>query len=95
VSSATIRVTMNPGWLQHLDAPNNALLAVLAARVQADATAMVPVDTGALRDSLFSQVEDGVAIVGATEDYAAMVELGTSKSHPQPYLRPALYKKRG
>lgn len=51
---------------------------------------IVPVDTGALRDSISKEVEGSKLSVGATEDYAAYVELGTSKMGARPYLRPAI-----
>lgn len=63
-------------------------------KVQAAATRLCPVDTGRLRASLSYDVgEDAqgpLGIVGSNVEYAAMVELGTSRSHAQPYLRPAL-----
>ena len=50
-----------------------------------------PVDTGRLRSSLKVEILDGgkTAEVSANTNYAAAVELGTSKQKPQPYLGPA------
>jgi len=51
------------------------------------------VQTGRLRSSIaFQVVNDGglVARVGSNVEYAAFVELGTDRSRPYPYLRPAL-----
>ena len=53
----------------------------------------VPVDTGALRDSI--GVSPGGAYVAsavASASYAAMVEYGTSKMPPQPYMLPAAHR---
>ena len=52
----------------------------------------VPVDTGALRDSCFVNINVvGSRIqlqIGATEHYAVYVELGTSSHAARPYIRP-------
>lgn len=50
-----------------------------------------PVDTGRLRNSITHEVEmgDKSAIIGTNVEYAAFVELGTSKMKARPYLRPA------
>lgn len=50
-----------------------------------------PVDTGRLRNSITHEVDmsDQAAIIGTNVEYAAYVELGTSKMRAQPYLRPA------
>lgn len=53
---------------------------------------IVPVKTGALRDSCFAQitVENGrlVLSIGATAPYAVYVELGSIRNAAQPYIRP-------
>jgi HK97 gp10 family phage protein len=66
-----------------------------AARWAADmARSLCPVDTGFLRDSISHEVRrigTGFAIVVlAGAEYALYVELGTSVSRAQPFLRPAL-----
>lgn len=50
-----------------------------------------PVDTGRLRDSISHSVDDGnnAVHIGTNVEYAAYVELGTSRQKAQPYLRPA------
>lgn len=52
---------------------------------------MTPVRTGALRSSIWHRpTGDQEESVGTdTIEYAVYVELGTSKMHAQPYLRPA------
>lgn len=58
------------------------------------AQAIVPIDTGALRNSITYRVEHTGGqwhiIIGAYTDYALFVELGTVRMSAQPYLRPAI-----
>jgi len=55
------------------------------------AQGIVPVRTGNLMASIFSDLdEDNLAVtLGATADYASFVEYGTVKIRPQPFLGPA------
>ena len=54
-----------------------------------------PVDTGHLRDSIHVHSETPrTARISAEAHYAGYVEFGTENMHPQPFMRPALYKKR-
>lgn len=50
-----------------------------------------PVDTGRLRNSITNAVEsrEKAVYIGTNVEYAAYVELGTSRMKPRPYLRPA------
>jgi HK97 gp10 family phage protein len=63
-------------------------------KVESAAKRLCPVDTGRLRSSITHSVErdaKGLAgIVGTDVEYGIHVELGTRRSRPQPYLRPAL-----
>lgn len=66
--------------------------AASAERCEALAKEFVPVDTGALRESI--HVENGAdasSVIAATQ-YAAKVEYGTSKMRPQPYMLPAAWQ---
>ena len=56
-----------------------------------------PVDTGRLRNSITHEVEmgDKSAIIGTNVEYAAIVELGTSKMRASQYLPPAAEKHSG
>lgn len=57
--------------------------------IERDAKVLVPVDTGALKNSIGSDIAPFRAVIGPTMDYASYVEQGTSKMAPQPYMRPA------
>lgn len=48
-----------------------------------------PVDTGRLRNSISHARDDNAAYIGTNVEYAAAVELGTSRQKAKPYLRPA------
>lgn len=48
-----------------------------------------PVDTGNLRNSITHTSDADTAYVGTNVEYAAYVEMGTTRTAPQPYLRPA------
>ena len=60
-----------------------------AERARLDAAGRAPVKTGRLRASLAVRRIEGGAAVTADCPYAAAVELGTSKTPPQPFLAPA------
>lgn len=77
----------------HLDA--GPLLWRLARAVRDDAKRIVPVRTGRLRNSIgISDPGPRSVVVDATAPYAGYVELGTRYMRAQPYLRPALYRRR-
>lgn len=57
--------------------------------IEADAKAIVAVDTGNLKNSIGSDIDALSAVVGPTADYGLYVEEGTSRMGPQPYMRPA------
>lgn len=63
--------------------------------IEADAKGRAPVDTGALKNSISSDITgDGrfssmAGEVGPTVDYGIWQEIGTSKMAAQPYLAPA------
>jgi HK97 gp10 family phage protein len=64
--------------------------------IEAEAKRLAPVDTGRLRNSIQTQMENGALIarivVGA--EYGSYVEFGTPKMKAQPYLTPAVEKNR-
>lgn len=53
---------------------------------------LCPVDTGNLRNSITNapDLEEKAVYIGTNVEYAADVELGTSKQKAQPYLKPAV-----
>lgn len=60
--------------------------------IEQDARHFVPVDTGALRDSISGEMTMGNRIEGkvtADKDYAAAVEFGSEGGRPQPFMSPA------
>jgi len=86
---------MDAGWQQKLEPEIQDMLRKVADMVLSDARDEVPVRTGALRDSLISEVSEMEARVGSRDiDYAEDVELGTADQSPQPYLKPSLYQQR-
>lgn len=50
---------------------------------------LCPVDTGTLRDSITHTTKGLSAYVGTDVEYAPYVEMGTSRTEAQPFLRPA------
>lgn len=78
-----------------LGAAGSAALRRAAYAIQADAQALAPVDTGALRSSISTTVTgDGrfgamAAEIGPTVEYGIYQEFGTSTQAGQPYLTPA------
>jgi HK97 gp10 family phage protein len=92
------RIVFNERALDELfESPNGPVakdLARRAIRVRTAAMRLAPVDTGRLRSSisheLAADARGFVATIGTNVDYAAHVELGTSRMRAQPYLRPAL-----
>lgn len=51
---------------------------------------LCPVDTGNLRNSITHDTDDKTAYIGTNVYYAPYVEMGTSKTDPQPFLQPAV-----
>ena len=61
--------------------------------VERDAKAAVPVATGRLRDSIHSEREpEGTYVLGGDDEvwYGHLVEYGTVRTAPKPFLVPAL-----
>jgi HK97 gp10 family phage protein len=90
-----VRIVFEPGWEAHLDGDTPALLERLGVAIEADAKAAAPVLTGHLRDSIEHEVDGDTLRVGSNVEYAVYQEEGTRHMAPQPYLRPALYRRRG
>ncbi|MCW4017363.1 MAG: HK97 gp10 family phage protein [Candidatus Bathyarchaeota archaeon] len=68
-------------------------LAAWAESVKAEASRLVPVRTGYLKNSLYTRVQDWQVQIGARAPYAAAVERGTSNRGARPFLQPAVQKR--
>jgi HK97 gp10 family phage protein len=77
-------------WPERLAEVNKRFLPKAALNVEADAVRLVPVDSGRLKGSITSRVDDDRAIIGSNVEYAPHVEYGTKFMRAQPYLRPAI-----
>jgi HK97 gp10 family phage protein len=66
------------------------LLASWATDVKALAKQLVPVRTGHLRQSIYAEVRNWIARIGAEATYAMFVEFGTRYIQARPYLYPAI-----
>jgi len=68
-------------------------LEAIGLQAEGYAKMLCPVDTGRLRNSITHTVDvaEQKAYVGTNVEYAAYVEMGTSKTKAQPYLQPAVY----
>lgn len=51
---------------------------------------LCPVDTGNLRNSITHEVRGKTVYIGTNVEYAVYVEMGTSRTRSQPYLKPAI-----
>lgn len=99
----------NGDWREKIAADVRDLFGKLVGEVLEDAQALVPVDTGHLRESLSSEINGDTARIGSDLNYALYVEEGHRVAYagpdgetiftgdivpPQPYLRPALFRRR-
>jgi HK97 gp10 family phage protein len=78
--------------------PKATALASVAVRktaldIEADAKTLAPVDTGNLRNSIGSDIQELSAEVGPTASYSAYLEYGTSKMSAQPFMGPAFERR--
>ena len=52
--------------------------------------AIVPVESGELKNSIETVVENNTITLSANTDYALFVEMGSKKHNPEPFLRPSM-----
>ena len=66
-------------------------ITMIGQQAEGYAKLMCPVDTGRLRNSITNQIDlhENAVYIGTNVEYGPYVELGTSRRHPQPYLKPA------
>ncbi len=88
-----IRYNRLPRIAERLSDAVGAIVRKAAFDVEANAKAVVPVDTGKLKNSITSEFPlQTKAIIAPHTDYAIFVEYGTRKQRAQPYMRPAAEK---
>ena len=77
--------------LKELDNAMERALTRIGLAAEGYAKKEAPVDTGNLRNSIThaEEIKEKATYVGTNVEYAPFVELGTSRSRAQPYLRPA------
>lgn len=88
----TIEITFNrfPEIAAKLPVETSTVVRKTAFDVEAHAKTIVPVDTGALKNSITTEMDSSVsAIVAPHTEYAEYVEFGTYKMAAQPYMTPA------
>lgn len=103
-----VHMRVNPGWKEHLAHPVEEFVGRIGQEVATDAARFAPKRTGTLAASIESTVHghgmQSYARITAHTHYSAPVEYGHHliawghDTHrfvpPQPYLRPALYRRR-
>lgn len=92
-----VRIVWDSSAQAEIDRAVDRMLDGLLDDIAADAKRGAPVDTGRLRAGIENLgVQDGTGRVGTTGiDYGVYVEKGTRRAPAQPFLRPALYQRRG
>lgn len=87
-----VKITDNSGkFLDALPEQIEQALTAIGLTAESYAKRDCPVDTGRLRNSITNAVEGGEqsVYIGSNVEYAAFVELGTSRMKARPYLKPA------
>lgn len=88
---ASVRFRLDPGASDALaNMVDGYMETTVLPKIVDRAQRIVPVDSGDLQASIHYTSENHKYYVGADEEYAAHVELGTSKMAAQPFLRPAM-----
>jgi HK97 gp10 family phage protein len=67
----------------------------VAAAVKQDMERLCPVDTGRLKASIHTEAAGSTTYIAIGTPYWVHVEFGTSKMRAQPFIRPALARRRG
>ena len=82
---ATVDITDNsPEVRAALEQAKARALEIIGGKIESYAKGLVPVDTGALRNSLTHAVDGDTVIAGSNLPYSAYVELGTGKDYSPP-----------
>ena len=94
-SDAAALVEIRENNAQQVEAALNSAIAkaltMIGQQAEGYAKLMCPVDTGRLRNSITNQIDlqANAVYIGTNVEYGPYVELGTSRRHPHPYLKPA------
>lgn len=82
---ATVDITDNSAEVRAaLEQAKARALEIIGGKIESYAKALVPVDTGALRNSITHAVDGDTVIAGSAILYAPYVELGTGKEYSPP-----------
>lgn len=87
-----VKITDNSDeFLKALPEQIEQALIAIGLTAESYAKADCPVDTGRLRNSITNAVrsDEESVYIGSNVEYAAFVELGTSRMKARPYLKPA------
>jgi len=91
--SATITVTFDrfPEIAAALPEKASQVVRKASFDIEGQAKNRVPVDTGALKNSISTEFEDNglTGIIAPHMEYATFVEFGTKRMSAQPYMTPA------
>lgn len=89
--TVTIKFNKFPEIAAAMPSKTKAVVKKASFDVEGHAKNRVPIDTGALHDSILTKFENGglTGIIAPHEDYALFVELGTRRQSAQPYMIPA------
>lgn len=76
--------------LAAVSAAKSRALEIMGGKAESYAKQLAPVDTGNLRNSItHQQVDENTEAIGTNVEYAPYQELGTRRTKPHPFLRPA------
>jgi HK97 gp10 family phage protein len=87
-----VKITDNSGeFLDALSEQIEQALTAIGLTAESYAKRDCPVDTGRLRNSITNAVrtDEKAVYIGSNVEYAAYVELGTTRMKARPYLKPA------
>lgn len=82
---ADVQITDNsPEFLKALEQATARALEIIGGKAESYAKGLVPVDTGALRNSITHQVDGDTVQIGSAIQYSSYVELGTGREYSPP-----------
>lgn len=90
-----VRINWESNWESKIEDQHKPHMSKIANDILKDMQDECPVDTGALRDSLVAEEDNGEWWIGSRDkDYALYEENGTSRIPPKHFMRNALFKTR-